>query len=612
MKTWNRFVGLSALAALVVGDGCSASSSNAGFAPSAGPSSGFGGSSGGGGSGTGGGIGITQPPPLQGGDASLPPEIKAESDYQSPVATGEIVWSANPKSGRVAYINARLLSVQTVQTGDGPTYLAAVPSDPSAPHPEEAIVINVRSHDATLLTRSANGLPTTKTFPATGDANSWAISQRGRWAIAWTSAAGIANLVPTQSFQDIAVLDVNPPGNGSRPPTILAVGYRPSQIAFSQDESRAFVVTQDGISVIDLLGGSQPTVVQNFALSAPVASDASAPETTVAEASVPDASTADGAPADGPVEAAPADGGPQSAPGNPNTAAGGMPDVSFTTDGAYALVRQAGVAAITVVSLQDGTPTRVALPSAPTDLTVAPDGTFAVAVLRDASTVVVLPLPAIASDPGSFTATKIAGETIGRAVVAEDLTTKQASVLLFTTVVAVDRVTILTLQPTPSYRTVSLHAPVFAVFPTADAQNAIVLHDVAPTPGSTVKGAFSIVPIAKDLPAKVVALNAPPIAVALAPGGDRALVTVSDNMSTFGVQLALMPSLEVIAYPLASPPTAVGIAAVANRGFVAQSYTDGRITFIELSGDDGGGAARTLTGFELGARIVQGGEGGTP
>jgi hypothetical protein len=134
---------------------------------------------------------------------------------------------------------------------------------------------------------------------------------------------------------------------------------------------------------------------------------------------------------------------------------------------------------------------------------VAPDGTFAVAVLRDLSTVALLPLPGIVSDPGSLTTTKIDGETIGRAIVAEDMATKQTSVLLFTTAVAIDRLTVLTLQPTPSVRTIPLHSPVHAVFATANAQNAIVLHDVTPARGSTVKGAFSIVPIAKDLPAKI-------------------------------------------------------------------------------------------------------------
>jgi len=618
-RNWIR---RTALAATVV-IGCGSMSKSEGFNPSAG--------------GPGGGFallpdGSAVRAPAMGGASgtgqpfTLPQEMKTESDYQSPVATGQFVWTANPTSGRVAYIDAKTFSVQTVQAGDGPTYLAAVP-DPNGTG-EAAIVLNVRSHDATLLrhysptvgkgTPTSMAVLTTTRYPSTSDANSWTVSPKGRWAVAWTDATKVPHADPTQGFQDIAVLDVNPPpGASPLPPTILSAGYRPSQLAFSLDETRAYVVTQDGITVIDLTG-AQPAITQNFALSAPVdltAADASATDSAMPEAAVTNTSTPDASSAgDGPApEAAVDDGGvadsvsppPGSPPGAPATVPSGMPDVSFTADGAYALVRQSGATAITVVSLKDGSPTRVDLPVAPTDLALAPDGTFAVAVLRDLSSVAVLPLPGIITNPSSFTMMDIPGETIGRAIVAENLSTKQTRVLLFTTVAAVDDLTVLTLQPTPSFRTIPLHAPLLAVFPTSDAQNAIVLHNVTPTAGSSVKSAYSIVPIGKSLPAKIVSATAPPTAVALAPGGDRALITLSDKTAIFEVDLALMPSLEVLPYPLASPPIAVGIAAAASMGFVAQNYTDGRITFIDVASGADAGAARTITGFELSAQVVQ-------
>ena len=72
-----------------------------------------------------------------------------------------------------------------------------------------------------------------------------------------------------------------------------------------------------------------------------------------------------------------------------------------------------------------------------------------------------------------------------------------------------------------------------------------------------------------------------------------------------------MPSLDVRQYTLASPPIAVGIAAGAERGYAAQDYAEGRITFVDLSEgprpDGGGGfSAITITGFELNAGIVVG------
>ena len=593
--------------------GCAAGASN-GSSDNGGSFGNGGGQSTGGGASSGGGFGGAG---TGAADAGAPPETKVESDYQSPVATGRIVWTANPISGRVAYVDAVSFDVQTVQAGNGPTYLAAVPSSDKAI--EQAIVLNVRSHDATLLTHDANAAAgsaalTPKTFTSTADANSWSVSPSGNWAIAWTDATHVANADPTQGFQDVAVLDLASNKSG-----VLSVGYRPSQVAFAKDESQAFIVTEDGISVIGLTAGAQPTLTDNFALSAPVDADASASgsgtDGGAAESSTSDAPSdappaGDAAPDAGTTTAsdAAADSGVRDAAANDaatpatNTAGSGMPDVSFTPDGAFALVRQDGVAAITVVSLKDGTPTRIAFSSAPTDLTVAPDGTFAVAVLRDSSTVAILPLPAIASDTTSMMTKTIAGQTIGRAIVAEDQTTKQTSILLFTTVAPIDQLTVLTL-PGLSTRTIKLYSPVLAVFATPNGQNAIVLHNVTPTAGSMVKGAFSIVPIAQNLPAKIVSLPAPPTSVALAPASDRAIVTFRDDTSTtYGAELAMMPSLEVLPFALASPPTAAGIAAAAGTGFVAQNYSDGRITFIDLDA----GAARTITGFELGARVVQG------
>jgi hypothetical protein len=524
----------------------------------------------------------------------LPPEMKTESNYQSPVATGQVVWIANPTSGLVAYIDATTFDVETVEAGDGPTYLAAVPD----PTDNVAIVLNVLSQDATLL-RDHLGTLSAKTFPSTADANSWAISASGRWAIAWTNSTLISSADPTQGFQDIAVLDLS----GARAPKNLSVGYRPSQVAFSGDAT-AFAVTQDGISVVDLLGGSEPSVVSNFPLSAPVG------QSTV-DASPVDATSPDAAPLDGSPEASVTVSPADDAGVAPSTTSASH-DVSFTPDGSYALVRSDGVAAITIVSLAQGTTTAVSLPSPPTDLDMSPDGTFALAVLRDNSAVVTLPIPGIFTDPTSFTTTTITGEVIGRAIVTARTSNGQFA-LLFTTVADVERLTVLTLQATPTFHTIVLHAPVLAVFPTADAENAIVLHSVTPTPGSNVEGAFSIVPLGPaDLPAKIVGVPAPPTAVALSPTSDHALISIrDDSTNTYGLYIGLMPSLEVVNYTLASPPIAVGIAAGSSRGYVAQDYSEGRITFVDLGSEDCDAQspceqARTITGFDLGARVVTG------
>jgi hypothetical protein len=114
-------------------------------------------------------------------------------------------------------------------------------------------------------------------------------------------------------------------------------------------------------------------------------------------------------------------------------------------------------------------------------------------------------------------------------------------------------------------------------------------------------GAFSLLSLDGTQPAFIQATDAPLRALAFSPAGDRALLTVRDDRAAvFAVYLALFPTLEVRRYPLASPPIAAGVAAAARRGYVAQQHPEGRITFFTLDS----GEARTLTGYELGARVV--------
>jgi|CZKU01.1.fsa_nt_gi hypothetical protein len=599
MDAWRYAAPAIALAVLVV-DGCSSvSAGNA--SPALDSNGGLPGNNTAGGGSSGGSSSRSS----DGGMAALPPEVKVENKYKAPVATGNFVWSANPTSGRVAYIDAKTFDVQTAEAGNAPTYLAAV-RDANHPTDDLAVVINVLSQDATLLRVDSTGRLSTQTYVSTVDANSWAISPTGRWGIAWTDATFVSNADPTEGFQSLAVMDFGNPATGSPPvpATILAVGYRPVEIAFTEDDSRAFAVTEDGISVVDLTG-QEPIVIRQDPLSAeaaPPVGDASSPSGDAAPA---DAGEASAALPSGDASGANSSGDDSTNTADAGTPAAGAPDVSFTPDGAYALVRRDGLSVVTIDSLADGSLTTIPLPAAPTDLTISPLGDFAVAVLRDTSTVVVLPIPGVVGHPAAITTVPITGQLIGRALISAD----EKSVVLFTTVAPVDSITVLTLSPPATYRTVALHAAVQAVFPTADGKYAIVLHQ-PPATGSAVKGAFSVVPIAQELPAVIQSLPAAPTAVALS--NDRAIVSISDGpSSTYGLYMVLMPSLEVRPYVLASPPIAVGIAAGAGRGYVAQDYSEGRITFVDLSEGvppDGGGGftARTITGFELSAGIVVG------
>ena len=475
-------------------------------------------------------------------------EAELESLYEAPVATGRYVWTANSRSGRVALVDVTSLAVTTLEVGNQPTSLAALPPTCAAPCDDDrVIVLNVGSKDATVVAVTGGAAAASLTLPVPSGGNQWRITPDGRFAIAWTDARRVDKPQKTQGFQDITVLDLT-----SRTSTTLSVGYRPVAIAYAASSSRAFAVTQDGISVVELLGAGAPKVGMNIPISS------------------------------SPLE-------------DPGTR-----DVSFTPDGTLALVRRDGSSAITVVSLDAGTRKDVTLPDEVTDLDVSQKGDFAVAVVRKASTVAVLPLPGIWTAPDQVTKLAVPSETFG----AVSLGPSGARGVLYTGETSVEQISVLDLAPLAT-RAVRLYSPVLAAFVADDAAHALIFHPSSPS-GAGQVGAFSLVPLAETLPAKIVQTLAPPMNVAFAPESDRAVVTLRDDRTkVYGAAIAHFPSLAVDTYSLSSPPTAAGIAARARRAFIAQEHPEGRITFIDLAT----GQARTLTGFELAARVVDGARG---
>jgi hypothetical protein len=495
------------------------------------------------------------------GGAPLPPEQEVESSYEVPVATGHFVWIANAASGRVAYVDATSLTVRTVEAGNGPGAMAVVPGIDDA-----VIVLNTLSNDATFLRAKGTSLDSRTFAGIAPGSNAWAVSPDGHFAIAWTDARHVANPPKTQGFHEVTIVDLTA-ATGMAGTTTLAVGYRPVSFAFSADSHKAYAVTEDGVSVIALT-------------------------TTAVVATVP--LGADGL----------------------TTDAEDTRDVSITADGRLAVVRRDGSAAIGVVDLDSRVRTAITLGAPVTDVDVSNDGARGVAVARGTGEVAIFPLAGHAPAAADVVRINVPGQTIGQVA----LTASGTTAVLYSNAVLAERLTVLTLTGTPAVHVVKLHAPVLSAFPTPDGKFAVVLHpaDVPPSTTVDVDGgaadagvlpqgppppavAFSLAPLDGTQPPRIEMADAPIRAVAIAPASNRALITVRDDANgIFGTYLGLLPTLEVRRYPLASPPVSTGVVGAANRGYVAQQHPDGRITFLSLDSGD----ARTLTGYELGARVV--------
>jgi hypothetical protein len=503
-----------------------------------------------------------------------PPEMEVEKAFQAPVATERFVWSANPKTGRVALIDSQSYQVKTVAAGQGPTFIAPIPGKD-----DRAIVLNVLSSDATYLSQEADGTLDHRTFQVAPRANAWAVSPDAHFAIAWTDVSRIQRPDSIEGFQQITIIDLETAGAPMRAP-VRTVGFRPSSISFSSDGSRAFAVTEDGITVLDLSTAADPKVLRTIKLDAPIPTAALADAGTEDDAAHVDAGGGD---ASG-VDAVP-----------PPPRPPGKADVSITPSGQFAILRREESAVVTVINLTDGSRWSWTLSGPVTDLDLSDTGDRAVAVVRSASRVAVLPVPGMASAP--FDDVLIAGETVGAVVLAP----KGAVALLYTNAVAVNRLTILQLSSTPRYDVVDLHAPLLSVFASPTAEHAVVIHDSLKGQAFQSAGAFSLVPLSGEQTPVIQATDAPPFSVAISPAGDRALIPVRDDQKAiYGVYLARMPSLVTERFALASPPSAAGFVGSAGQAFIAQEHPEGRVSFIDSSS----GLVRTITGFELGASVV--------
>jgi hypothetical protein len=547
---------------------------NGGEVPAVGQSTGSGGSNSGGadftGSGGGGGAAVV-----------APPEMMVEKAFEAPVATGLYVWAANPKTGRVAMINSKTFQVTTVAAGVGPTYLAAIPGTG-----DKSIVINVLSSDATYLSQGADGKLDKRTYTLSkgskaSDANSWAISPDGRYAIAWTDVSRITNPDQFDGFQTISIIDLK----GTAPAVQQSVGFRPRGISFSASPPRAFAVTDDGISVVDL--ETPANLVKLIKYPTPPA------VTTTAALQVGDAGTSDGAADEGGGSQDPSSMVDAQTP--PAPLVPGKADVSVTPDGSYAIVRRENSPYVDVIDLAKQTSWSWELSGPVTGLDLADTGQNAVAVLRGSSSVSVLPVPGTAQTIPSEI--EIKDQFIGQVVIAP-----QGKVaLLFTNALPIEKLTTLNIDD-HSYNVIDLHAPVLAVFPSPTAQHAIVIHNSMKGQLSGKPGAFSVVPLSGQASPVIQTTDALPMSVAISPQGDRAIIPARNTSgAVYLTYLAHLSSGIVDRYELASPPTAAGFVGDKGQAFIAQDHPEGRVSFI----DPDSGQVRTITGFELGASVIE-------
>lgn len=501
------------------------------------------------------------PPPADAGTIPDTPPPEVEYKLSEPISSRRYVWVAMTDQDRLAKIDGTNLEVVSVEVGDQPKILATLPNT------DTAVVLDSRNAAATVV-RASTGAVASELYPTLPNLNRLAVAPGGRHAVAFfdlnkaiVDAGGLEAVGEVGSFQDVTVLAVQ-----SQRSVDLTVGFRPREIEHDASGRYAFVVTDDGISVIDLpaMTAGGPTIVPPI----PIMEDIFADTTGV--------------------------------------------EVDVVASGQYAVIRRPGVAELRVVSLLGptaGQGTTIPLPGVPSDLDLAPDGNRVYAVFRAPNAgLAIIDIPGDAFDPAGITFIDLAAATTGSLVLSPDGTRG----LLFTNATLDERVTVVELdKPNFPRHTYPLQKAVLTVGFDPTGTKAVVLHARAPGDPEQAtnfdqyidrKPGYSVLDIATGF-AKLQITEVNPKLFTFATTAPRAYVTLDggDAEGAFvAVQQIELDSGVVRTIELGSPPDAIGVLPDSNKIFVSQRHNLGRVSFIDVETNQ----VRTLTGFDLNSQII--------
>lgn len=493
-------------------------------------------------------FGVCEAPPAMGSGSgsSAPPET--EVDLGSPISAQRYVYVPMTAENELARIDGQTLAVTATPVGPAPRDAATIHGS------DGAVVLDAQNGTATIV---RPGVPqdTVKVLGTLQHLNRIDIDPTGHYAVLWFDLVkAIANggLTGIGSFQDVTVISLD---QGHEQAVNLTVGFRPRAVQFDAAGTRGYVVTQDGVSVIDLA-----VATHNLATIVP--------PIPVADPSIP-------------VDDL---------------------EVQIVPSGNYAAVRQAGVSALRIVSIGSANPGQVwTLPmSSPlTDLDLF--GSRLYAMERDAKKLAVVDVPAM-----TVRHVDLSDGAVGSIQLSADGT----KALTFTNATLDPRITAVDLA-TFAHTTWPLKKGVRAVLMSPSSTSALVVNSKEPgdpdTAGSVEEYiARSYGYTVLDLATGFGKLQLTPVdatSFAYSTDGSKAYVALDGGdaiTATRALQVVTIVTGVVSTKQLGSPPSSVGVLPGIGTAFTAQRHPLGRISFVDVATD----AMRTVTGFDLNSHVV--------
>jgi len=475
--------------------------------------------------------------------AALPPEKEPEGDFGAPEGSPNFVYIPATGDDQLVRIAGGSLKVSLVEVSAQPSVVKVVPG-------QDAALVLHKGADELAIVRSTDQGDVVTTVTVLPHCNALAVDPVGKHAIAWYDHARAHSGDPVGSFQGLSLVRLQP---GKDEALGVSTGFRPRAVAFTADGSKALIVTEADVNVIELATAKQG----EFAARVPVTLSPLAK-----------------------VER----------------------EVLTTDDGVWAVVREAGKSSLAMVHLPSKKIVEVALPAPPTDLDLVPGGKYAIAVLRDAGQVARLDLPAVATSTFAVSAAPMGDLVAGLARVTDDGKTA----VLYTSVSGVEVVATLDVA-SGMVLPVAIKKTVDAVLPVAGTRKAVLVHRPVAGPGyddPTEKfiddaNGYTLFDLDSGY-TKLVLTPVRPAEIAFSAAPAKAWLLLPDPAGVgHAVQSADLTTFLTTDHALGSKPEHARALAKAGVVAVTQTHPSGRVTFL----DGTTGAAKTVTGYQLNGKV---------
>ena len=178
-----------------------------------------------------------------GSDDDFVPEQEEEFEFSAPAVVDNRIYVANETLNSVAVIDSESLAISTRQVGFRPTTIAGPDLRRAEPADQASVmVLNEGSHSVSVL---ATGSEAVATVPVMPRSNRLALDPTGRMALTWYDPEAAKASDPAGDLSSVSVVTAEASYQ-------IAVGFHVREVVFDDAGQRALVLTDDGISKLDL------------------------------------------------------------------------------------------------------------------------------------------------------------------------------------------------------------------------------------------------------------------------------------------------------------------------------------------------------------------------